>query len=50
MGLTERFFLKSDGRITIPISLRKELGIKEGSVLEAKIYGDDKLLITVLSR
>jgi AbrB family looped-hinge helix DNA binding protein len=50
MGLTVRFFLKSDGRITIPKEVRLKLGLKSGSVLEGKVYGDDKLLITVLSR
>lgn len=45
-----RFFLNSDGRLTLPIELRKKLQLTEGSVLEGEAYGDDKLLITVLRR
>ena len=48
MQLTKRVFLKSDGRMTIPVEIRNKLKLQDGSVLEAKVYGDDKLLITVL--
>lgn len=50
MGLTKRVFLKSDGRMTIPVEIRNKLKLQDGSVLEAKVFGDDKLLITVLRR
>jgi AbrB family looped-hinge helix DNA binding protein len=48
--LPYRVIVKSDGRLTIPENIRKKLGIKEGSVLELKIYGNDKILITVLMK
>ena len=50
MQLTKRVFLKSDGRMTIPVEIRNKLKLQDGSVLEAKVYGDDKFLITVLRR
>ncbi|MBA7612293.1 hypothetical protein ES703_19529 [subsurface metagenome] len=50
MGLTKRVFLKPDGRMTMPVEIRKKLKLQDGSVLEVKVFGDDKLLITVLRR
>lgn len=39
--------MKKEGRITIPVKVRKKLGIKEGTVLEVEIfYG--KILLVVL--
>jgi len=43
-----RITIRSDYRITIPENMRKNLGMKEGSVLELQQYGQDKILITVL--
>jgi AbrB family looped-hinge helix DNA binding protein len=45
--LKERVVVKTDGRITIPLNMRKALGIEENSFLELEIY-KDKILITVL--
>jgi AbrB family looped-hinge helix DNA binding protein len=45
--IRERMVVKSDGRITIPLNLRKALEIKEGSFLEAELYKGN-LLISVL--
>ena len=50
MGLKKRIFLKSDGRLTVPKEFRDTLGLEDGSVLEAEIYGNDKILLTVLRR
>jgi len=46
--LRPRIIMKSDGRITIPEEIRKQLNLKEGTVLELEIYGENKILITVL--
>lgn len=46
--LKHRIVVKSDGRITIPETTRKQLGIRENSVLELEVYAGDKILLTVL--
>ena len=43
----ERIKMLADGRITIPKRFREELGVKEGSILEASLY-KGKLLLEVL--
>jgi len=50
MSLKERVFLKSDGRMTVPVKIRKSLELTSSSVLEMEIYGTDKILITVLAK
>lgn len=48
MGLREKGVLRSDGRITIPDKMRKELDLKEGTFWMMEVYGKkkDKILIT----
>jgi len=40
--------VKKEGRVTIPAKVRKELGIKEGTVLELEVI-HGKILLVVLS-
>ncbi len=47
MSLRPRVIVKSDGRITIPASMREKLGIKKDSVLELELI-KDKILIRVM--
>lgn len=44
--LKARGVLGSDGRITIKDSIRKGLGLKEGTFWQMEVYGKDKILIT----
>ena len=50
MSLRPRVIMKSDGRITIPEEMRKQLSLKEGTVMELEAYGKDKILVTILIR
>jgi len=50
MSLKPRVIMKSDGRITIPEEIRKQLSLKEGTVMELEVYGQNKILITILVR
>jgi AbrB family looped-hinge helix DNA binding protein len=36
--------VKHKGQVTIPVELREELGIEEGSMLEARLDGDGIVL------
>jgi AbrB family looped-hinge helix DNA binding protein len=46
--LPTRVIMQQGGRIVIPGPMRKELQLKEGSVLELKREGKKAILITVL--
>jgi len=49
-GLRPRVLMETSGRIVIPKEIREKLGLRKGSLLEFQLYGDDKILITVLAR
>jgi len=50
MSLKERVFLKSDGRMTLPKTIREKLKLTYGCALEVEVYSDNKILITVLAK
>lgn len=48
--LKPRLELDAKGRILIPKMIREEMKMKKGTLLEAELYGLDKILLTVLSK
>lgn len=46
----ERIELLKDGRITIPKKWRDLLGLKHGSILEAKLTETKQIILEVLAR
>ena len=46
----ERVKVVDNGRITIPKSIRDELNIPDGAILEVSAVGKDKLVVEVLVR
>jgi len=49
-SLRERVKVIDNGRITIPKSIRDELNIPDGAVLEVYPIGKDKLVLEILVR
>jgi len=48
--LKPRVEFDKKGRVLIPKWIRNDLGAKEGTIAEIEIWGDDKILITLLRR
>ena len=48
--LKPRVKFDAKGRVLISKWLREELKIKEGTVAQLEIYGNDKILLTILGR
>lgn len=40
--------MDAKGRITIDGKIRTKLGLKEGSIFQLEVYGENKILVTVL--
>jgi AbrB family looped-hinge helix DNA binding protein len=45
----KRIIVRSQGRIQIPLEVRKALGIREGSVLEMRV-DEDKIILKLLAK
>jgi len=48
MELRPRVLMEKNGRIVVPKEIRDKFELKEKSLLEFQVYGENKILITVL--
>jgi len=48
--LKPRLQLDDKGRIIIPKIIRDVLNLEKGTIMEAEVWGEDKILLTVLRR
>ena len=45
-----RTSMDSKGRIVVPKLVREAVKLKSGDIMEIEVYGDDKILLTILGK